>query len=144
MKTIFDSVFVSKTEYGYFDQLDPIDQINYFFDLYIALITPNKSNMDLSAFFSDVKASLENADLTSVSEVYADNTDRVDIMIDDQNIMIESNSLRAVKHITLKFIEAGYILARDKEMEKMFRKDKNTRYMRIFKIIDQVSTICLN
>ena len=69
---------------------------------------------------------------------------RVDVLIDDDNIMIESNSLRAIRHITLKFVESGYILARYKDMEKTFRKDKITKYMRIFRIIDQVSTICPN
>lgn len=143
MKTVFDSVFISKSEYGYFNQLDPIDQVNYFFDLYIASLTPNKGAMDLSAFFGEVRASLEDAEISSVNEIPRDE-DRVDVMIDDENIMIESNSLRAVKHIALTFAEAGYILSRDRNMEKMFKKDKVTRYMRIFKIISQVSTICLN
>ena len=143
MKTIFDTVFVSKSEYSYFEQLDPIDQINYFFDLYIATITPNKGAMDLSAFFGEVRASLEDAKVSSTDDITNDQ-DRVDIMIDNENIMIESNSLRAVRHIALQFIEAGYILSRDKETEKMFRKDKITRYMRIFKIINQVSSLCLN
>ena len=58
--------------------------------------------------------------------------------------MIESNSLRAVRHVAVKFVEAGYILERAHDMEKSFKKDKITRYMRIFKIIDQVSTLCFN
>lgn len=142
MKTIFDTVFVSKTEYSYFNQLDSIDQVNYMFDLYDAAISPNKNIMDLSAFFDGVRASLENAEISTINEI-PDN-ERVDVMIDDQNIMIESNSLKAVRAIAGKFMEAGYLLSRDKEMEKMFRKDKITRYMRIFKIISQVSTLCFN
>lgn len=142
MKTIFDTVFVSKTEYSYFNQLDSIDQINYMFDLYDAAISPNKNIMDLSAFFDGVRASLENAEISTINEI-PDN-ERVDVMIDDQNIMIESNSLKAVRAIAGQFMEAGYLLSRDKEMEKMFRKDKITRYMRIFKIISQVSTLCFN
>lgn len=142
MKTIFDTVFVSKTEYSYFNQLDSIDQVNYMFDLYDAAISPNKNIMDLSAFFDGVRASLENAEISTINEI-PDN-ERVDVMIDDQNIMIESNSLKAVRAIAGQFMEAGYLLSRDKEMEKMFRKDKITRYMRIFKIISQVSTLCFN
>lgn len=144
MKTIFDLAFVSELEYGYFNQLDSVDQINYFFDLYIASITPKRGSMDLSAFFGEVRASLEDAEISSIPDNNIDNLDRVDVMIDDENIMIESNSLRAVKHIALTFAEAGYILRRDRDMEKMFKKDKVTRYMRIFKIISQVSTLCLN
>jgi hypothetical protein len=57
--------------------------------------------------------------------------------------MIESNSLKATRHIALQFIEAGYILSRDKN-RKNVSKRQITRYMRIFKIINQVSTLCLN
>lgn len=142
MKTIFDTVFVSNTEYSYFNQLDNIDQVNYIFDLYGAAISPNKNIMDLSAFFDGVRASLENSEISTINEI-PDN-ERVDVMIDDQNIMIESNSLKAVRAIAGKFMEAGYLLSRDIEMEKTFRKDKITRYMRIFKIISQVSTLCFN
>jgi len=142
MKTIFDTVFVSNTEYSYFNQLDNIDQVNYIFDLYNAAISPNKNIIDLSAFFDGVRASLENAEISTINEI--PNNERVDVMIDDQNIMIESNSLKAVRAIAGKFMEAGYLLSRDIEMEKTFRKDKITRYMRIFKIISQVSTLCFN
>lgn len=141
MKTVFDFAFISKTEYSYFAQLDPADRINYFFDLYSSILIPNTRVIDLSAFFGEVKASLEDAEIPLMNR---NDRDRVDVLIDDQNIMIESNSLRAVRHIAMQFIEAGYILSRDKETEKMFRKDKITRYMRIFKIISQVSTLCLN
>jgi hypothetical protein len=143
MKTIFDTIIISNTEYAYFAQLDPIDQINYFFDLYDES-TQRTNALDLSAFFEGVRSALENStDDTSVSKIPRDH-DRVDVIIDDENILIESNSIRAVKHITMRFIESGYILARDVNMEKMFRKDKVTRYMRIFRIIDQVSTLCFN
>ena len=65
-------------------------------------------------------------------------------MIDEQNIMIESNSLKALRFVTYKFVECGYIIRRDHAVEKMFRKDKVTRYLRIFRIIDQSAGICLN
>ena len=70
--------------------------------------------------------------------------DRVDVMIDDEIIMIEANSLRALRLVKNRFIEAGYILQRDVEQEKMFRKDKVTKYMRIFYIVDQITGICFN
>ena len=70
--------------------------------------------------------------------------DFVDVMIDDENIMIESNSLRALRHVTNKFMESGYMLQRDLATEKLFRKDKTTRYMRVFRIINFTNSICLN
>ena len=58
--------------------------------------------------------------------------------------MIESNSLKALRFVTYKFIESGYILRRDLAVEKMFRKDKVTKYLRVFKIINQASDLCFN
>ena len=143
MKTIFDNIFVSKFESNYFLQLDSVDQLNYFFDMYEAAVMP-KNSIDLSGFFGSIKDSIEDNSISQKNEDVPVDSDRVDVMIDDENILIESNSLRAVRHIALQFVEAGYILTRDKNMEKMFRKDKVTRYIRIFKIINQVSTLCLN
>ena len=144
MRTVFDNIFVSKFEYNYFAQLDSVDQLKYFFDMYEASVS-TKKNLDLSEFFGSIKDAIEDSSISQKDDFDVPrDADRVDVMIDDQNILIESNSLKSVRHIALQFIEAGYILSRDKEMEKMFRKDKVTRYIRIFKIIDQVSTLCLN
>jgi hypothetical protein len=141
MKTIFDNIVVEYAEYSYFRKLNTADQLQYLFEIYEENISDKKS-VDLSAFFDTIHKELQ--DPESLETDQPDSNDRVDVLIDDDNIMIESNSLKAVRHISLKFAEAGYILARDKEMEKMFRKDKQTRYLRIYRIIDQVSTICLN
>lgn len=145
MKTTFDNIHVSKFEYNYFAQLDSADQLQYFFDMYAASTTSAK-NLDLTEFFGSIKDAIEDHSISKKDDDVniPRDSDRVDVMIDDQNILIESNSLKAVRHIALQFIEAGYILSRDQDMEKMFRKDKVTRYIRIFKIINQVSTICYN
>lgn len=144
MKTIFDNIIVSKFEYNYFAQLSPAEQIQYFFDMYEAAISPKK-HLDLSEFFGSIKDAIDDNSISNkFDEDETRDADRVDVMIDDQNILIESNSLRSIRHIALQFVEAGYILSRDKSMEKSFKKDKVTRYIRIFKIISQVSTLCLN
>jgi hypothetical protein len=141
MKTIFDNIVVEYAEYSYFKKLNTSDQLQYLFEIYEENISDKKS-VDLSAFFDTIHKELQ--DPESLETEHTASNDRVDVLIDDENIMIESNSLKAIRHISLKFIEAGYILARDKGMEKMFHKDKQTRYLRIYRIIDQVSTICLN
>ena len=141
MKTIFDNIVVEYAEYSYFRKLNTADQLQYLFEIYEENISDKKS-VDLSAFFDTIHKELQ--DPESLETDQPDSNDRVDVLIDDDNIMIESNSLKAIRHLSLKFVEAGYILARDKSMEKMFHKDKQTRYLRIYRIIDQVSTICLN
>jgi hypothetical protein len=143
MKTIFDTTLVSKDEYIYFKQLKVKEQIQYFFELYDSLIREN-GVMDLGYFFASVKSSLESQDESELIVNLPDDWDRVDIVIDDKNILIESDSLRAIKEITTKFMESGYILRRDVDLEKSFRKDKVTRYLRIFRIISQASHLCFN
>lgn len=148
MKTIFDSIHVGYPEFEYFNQLPKQDQIQYFFDIYEAQMEiQNDSSLvpNLKSFFESVHSSLnENAAEVEESKIDSDKIRRVDVTIDDENIMIESNSLRALRHVTNKFMESGYIIQRDIATEKMFKKDKVTRYIRVFRIIDFISGICLN
>ena len=51
---------------------------------------------------------------------------RVDVMIDSENIVVESNSLKAVRFIARKFMDNGYLISRDKQVEKIFRKNKES------------------
>jgi hypothetical protein len=144
MKTIFDSMFINYAEYSYFKQLNTTDKVLYLFETYDASIA-RSAGIDLNSVFDMIRESLDSNDRTmSDDRETAEDIEHVDVMIDDDNIMIESNSLRATKHIIYKFMESGYILRRDTGMEKMFKKDKVTRYLRVFKIIDQTATICLN
>jgi hypothetical protein len=141
MKTIFDLITVNYAEYSYFQKSSTADQVKFLLELYDGA-TRRAAPLDLSRFFEAVNQDLEDTEITISGDM--SDPDRVDILIDDDNILIESNSLRAIRHISYKFVESGYILARDKSMEKSFRKDKITRYMRIFRIINQVSPMCLN
>jgi hypothetical protein len=154
MATIFNKIFVTKAEYSIIKTMHVSEQLKWLFDTYDST-TKQTCNMDLSAFFKYVKDELEhykNALSMHVEEfdikenaLPADNDiDFVDVMIDDENIMIESNSLKALRHVKDKFIESGYMLQRDLATEKMFRKDKTTRYIRVFRIINYTSSMCLN
>lgn len=141
MKTIFDTITVNYAEYSYFNKLKSAEQVQYLFEVYDEA-TRKSATVDLSSFFESVHDALQKSDREDNDII--DSRDRVDVLIDDETILIESNSLRAIRHIAFKFVESGYILARDTDMEKSFKKDKVTRYMRIFRIIDQVSTLCFN
>jgi len=145
MKTMFSYIRVNYSEYQYYLTLSESEQLAYLFDIYAA--EQNKqSGLDLSTFFDSVKQYIieeESHPIISYDDSMQD-VDRVDIMIDDENIMIESNSLKAMRHVIYKFVESGYILRRDIMMEKSFRKDKITRYLRIFRIIDFYVGICTN
>jgi hypothetical protein len=148
MKTIFDEIHVGYPEFEYFNQLPKQDQLQYFFDVYEAQQSiQNDAGLvpNLKSFFESVHSSLDKEETEpETSAIEPGNIQRVDVTIDDENIMIESNSLRAVRHVTNKFIESGYIIQRDPATEKMFKKDKVTRYIRVFRIIDFITGICLN
>ena len=148
MKTsIFSQMSQPYTLYEYWKSLDGSEQLNYLFDQYEAgMYAQDTLNLDLSQYFKDIAADLEQAESESQAYEFEDDldADRVDVMIDDTNILIESNSLKAVRFVTYKFIESGYILQRDLPVEKMFRKDKVTKYLRVFKIINQANDICTN
>lgn len=151
MQTIFERIYIGKAEYLAVMSMHGSERIRNLFDMFDSTSKQTRS-MDLSAFFSEVQQTLEQYQENLIVETHdalpaleaAENSEFVDVMIDDQNIMIESNSLRAVRHVIYKFAESGYILQRDLATEKIFRKDKTTRYIRIFRIINHVNSICLN
>lgn len=147
MDSLFDKIHVNYSEYEYFNGLPESEKVNFLMQLFDQAYTA-ASGIDLSAFFKSLVES-EPEDESKIetlyeSPEYENDPNRVDVLIDENNIMIESNSLRAIKHVAYKFIESGYILKRDLETEKMFKRDKVTKYMRIFLVIDQVSNICTN
>lgn len=160
MASVFNNIVVLYSEYQYWLENNQDDtQLQYLFEIYdVARYHQTVNNsIDLSGFFQEYIDESDPDSDTPSDEIYhvssnqswdveygAGDSDHVDVMIDDSNILIESNSLRAVKYVAYKFIESGYILQRDYVCEKMFRKDKVTRYLRVFKIINHIPNICSN
>jgi hypothetical protein len=136
---------VNYAEYSYFKKLPKAEKMQFLFELYEAAEIRNTNGIDLGRVFEMIKESLVDSNqYESHTKELPQDVDYVEVMIDDDNIMVESNSIKAIRQIVYRFFESGYILRRDKDMEKMFKRDKITRYLRIFRIIDQVSTICTN
>jgi hypothetical protein len=138
---------INYAEWQYVLTLSKSDALQYLFSSYEA--EHNKtSGFSIEKFFESIKQNIVEQMITETAQYevddYSDSSDRVDVMIDDQNIMLESNSLKALRFVSYKFVESGYILQRDLAVEKMFRKDKVTRYLRVFKIIDHTSGLCFN
>jgi hypothetical protein len=155
MKPLFNKMNVSHAEYYYFDELNNKEKVRFLLRIFEQEQHKSSNpNMDLTGFFSSLNNSLDaNADpnfnrdaedTQFIDPGYENDPNRIDILIDDNNIMIESNSLKAVRHIIYRFVESGYILRRDMQLEKMFKRDKLTKYLRIFSIVNQTSSICVN
>jgi hypothetical protein len=151
MQTDFTQIFISKEEFNFFLTLNTQDRIDYLFGLFHSYEAG--TNLDLSDFFKSVAASLEEKQDLDIEDEFIELTDKRDsnsklhqvaVMIDEENIMIEANSLRAIRVVMNNFMQSGYILQRDKQTEKMFSKDKVTKYIRVFNIIDQITGICFN
>ena len=141
---IFSNIYINSAELEYILSLPVSDKIQYMFELYtIEQIRNNNPNINLKEFFKEIDETYFNVDETEL-ESYNSEQEKVDVMIDNENILIESNSLRALRNIRDRFIENGFILQRDKETEKMFNRDKITKYLRIFRIINQIDPLCWN
>lgn len=151
MGSLFSNIQKTYSEYEFWKTLSNEDKVNFLFDMY-SVQTHASKLINLESFFQGIKDELdeseseEEPEFTHIESIEfdANATDRVDVMIDDSNIMIESNNLKALRVVTYKFVESGYILQRDTIMEKLFRKDKLTKYLRIFKIINQSTDLCFN
>ena len=149
MKKTLDHIKIKDAEFNYFITLSPSDQLTYFFELYEAERNVQSGNINLKQFFNNIKESLDNKEEDSIEidltkNDIPDNFSLVDILIDDKRIMIESDSLRAIRKVIRKFMESGYIMSRDYKLEKTFKEDKVTRYMRVFKIINHGSCFSYN
>jgi len=142
MENKLEQIAISKQEYNYLVTLNAQERLDYLFAIYDAEVKRVITPADLSGFFEAIKDNLEKQDEDAIQ--IPDNVNRVDVMIDDDNIMIEADSLRAIRIVINRFIESGYILQRDTSLEKSFRKDKVTKYIRVFYIVDQITGICSN
>lgn len=154
MKSLFSNIHIGYAEYEYWRGLGDTEKLQYLFELHHMESYRNDYNLavNLNKFFESLNNELQSEESSeevpdSQIESYEFDSnahDRVDVMIDDENIMIESNNLKALRAVSFKFVEAGYILRRDIVLEKMFKKDKITRYLRVFRIINQVTDLCSN
>jgi hypothetical protein len=144
MKTVIDHISITYSEYSYFKELSNADKLQYMFESYESKDMPD-SYLNLSTFFESIKSAviIEN-DTFYESNNHVNSDQTVDVTIDDTNIMIETNSLSALRHVSYRFVESGYILQRDRLTEKMFQKDKITKYIRVFRILNYTSSICSN
>ena len=143
MKTKIKNIHVNYSEYCYFDYLSESEAVEYFFQLFEGQF--NQPKLDLQDFFSQIQEE-EQEDYTIVhlDKELPKNSKRVDVMLDDDYLVVESDSLKAVKLVTGRFMESGYLMTRDKITEKMFKKDKTTRYLRVYSIIGQIPGHCLS
>ena len=149
MKKTLEHIKIKDAEFNYFITLSPSDQLTYFFELYEAEQNMQSGNINLKQFFNNIKDALDNREEDSIEidltqKSIPENYNLVDILIDDKRIMIESDSLSAIRKVIRKFIESGYIMSRDFRMEKIFKEDKVTRYMRVFSIINHGSCFSYN
>lgn len=151
MNNIFDNITVRLPELHYFQQLLRKEKIYYFLELYETSINTKEIQTSglkegLQQFFDDLE--FESTNELPYYESYDigsdDHYNRVDILVDNENLVIESNSLKAVRSIKDKFLDCGYLLIRDTDVEKVFRVDKITKYVRVYKIIGRTFHLCLN
>ncbi len=143
MNNKIKNIHVNYSEYCYFDYLSESEGVDYFFQLFEGQSA--KSKLDLGGFFTQINEEYINEEpLVQLKNDIPDHYNRVDIMIDDEYLLIESNSLKSVRIVMTKFMESGYVMSRDKKSETMFKPDKTTRYLRVYTIVGQIPGISLS
>ena len=143
MNNKIKNIHVNYSEYCYFDYLSESEGVDYFFQLFEGQSA--KSKLDLGGFFTQINEEYINDEpLVQLKNDIPDHSNRVDIMIDDEYLLIESNSLKAVRIVMTKFMESGYVMSRDKKSETMFKPDKTTRYLRVYTIVGQIPGVSLS
>ena len=143
MNSHLDAIEVQLPEFNFFQQLTSNEKFLYLTEIY-DLETRKNSDIEitenLQTFFDDI-TELQQYDVLNTG---GEEFDKVDVLVDNENLVLESNSLSAVRQIKNRFMDEGYVLARDSEIEKMFKKNKITRYLRVYKIIGRVFHLCYN
>ena len=145
-KPLLDKIFVGYPEYDFFNTLSDIKKVQYLFEIFDIEQKRNGQGTiidGLSDFFNELADDIDHGVEFDSYDIGNDKT-RVDVMIDSDNIVLESNSLKAVRYMAYKFMSSGYLIYRDKEAEKIFRKNKVTRYLRVYKIFGQHVGLCYN
>ncbi len=143
MSNYLKDIEVQLPEFNFFQQLSSSEKFLYLTEIY-ELETKKNSDTNivknLQTFFEDV-TELQQYDVFNTG---GEEFDKVDVLVDNENLVLESNSLSAVRQIKNRFIDEGYVITRDAEIEKMFKKNKLTRYLRVYKIIGRVFHLCYN
>jgi hypothetical protein len=156
MKNVFQHIKVSKKEYQSMLKHSPAEKFQYLADIFESHDAIQKDGFSkiLGDFFDELTKNLEedpddddDSDrgyFEVESEDIPETHKRVDILIDEDQVLLESNSLKALRHIVYNFFDNGYILSRDLNTEKVFRKDKLTKYLRVYSIIGINPVLCPN
>ena len=143
MNNCLNNIQILLPEFNFFQQLSSSEKFLYLTEIY-ELETRKTSENDiaenLQTFFDDV-TELQQYDVFNTG---GEEFDKVDVLVDNENLVLESNSLSAVRQIKNRFMDEGYVITRDTEIEKMFKKNKLTRYLRVYKIIGRVFYLCYN
>ena len=143
MSNYLNDIEVQLPEFNFFQQLSSSEKFLYLTEIYELETRKNSDNNiaeNLQTFFDDI-TELQQYDVFNTG---GEEFDKVDVLVDNENLVLESNSLSAVKQIKNRFIDEGYVITRDSEIEKIFKKNKLTRYLRVYKIIGRVFHLCYN
>ena len=141
MKSVLNNIYISNYEYNYIVELSGKKKFSYLIERFESTIR-QKHELNLTEFFNEISHDDETEEYSiefSTNDSAELNDDQVDVMIDSENILIESNSLKNIRVTIKNFFELGYILQRDLNTEKMFKPNKVTRYIRIYTIIGNIT-----
>lgn len=146
MKSVVNNIHISNYEYNYIVELSSKKKFSYLIERF-DFATQQKHELNLTEFFNEISHDDETEEYSiefSSKDSAELNDDQVDVMIDNENILIESNSLKNIRVTIKNFFELGYILQRDLNTEKIFKPNKVTRYIRVYTIVGNMTQYSLS
>ena len=146
MKSVLNNIYISNYEYNYIVELSSKKKFSYLIERFDSA-TQQKHELNLTEFFNEISTDDETEEYSiefSSKDSAELNDDQVDVMIDNENILIESNSLKNIRVTIKNFFELGYILQRDLNTEKIFKPNKVTRYIRVYTIVGNMTQYSLS
>ena len=109
MSNYLNDINVQLPEFNFFQQLSSSEKFLYLTEIY-ELETGKNSDINiaenLQTFFDDI-TELQQYDVFNTG---GDEFDKVDVLVDNENLVLESNSLSAVRQIKNRFMDEGYVL----------------------------------
>jgi hypothetical protein len=103
MKSVLNNIYISNYEYNYIVELSGKKKFSYLIERFEST-TRQKHELNLTEFFNEISHDDETEEYSiefSTNDSAELNDNQVDVMIDSENILIESNSLKNIR-VTIK------------------------------------------
>ena len=139
-----DNLHINEKDFDLFQTLEPKDKIEFLYDAQFI-----GKELSINKALSKVNSSISSDSV--LNEIFQDtlydelrwDTDRLNIMISNRMVHINSTSIKWIRSIVKKMFSDGHILMRNKKAKKAPGVDIY-RFYRCYDIVGSGAPLCLN